>query len=107
MDREKSQRVALGLVAALAVGAGGYCFVFRDSGHADVQSTVNEVSQRRTAPTEPSSGFKPKAVEKEAVTSPESIHRPEPKEPPDEGIGARRKPQGGERTRKQGHTTAA
>lgn len=48
MDAAKTQKVMLGLVAVLAIGAGTYYFVLRDTGPKRTAKADSVVTQRRT-----------------------------------------------------------
>lgn len=48
MDAAKRQKVMLGLVAVLAIGAGTYYFVLRDTGSERTAKAESVVTERRT-----------------------------------------------------------
>ena len=106
MDRQKTQRIALGLAAALAVGAGGYGFIFRDALVTPTQMTDVQTGRRKAEDIAPvQHSVRPKPVETPEV-------RPAPKvrdvgETPAPVPGRRGAAHGGERTLKAHDTPPA
>lgn len=102
MDQQQKQKLMLGIVAVLALGAGGYYFVLRDSGESNQSSVTEGPAERRVRTTtetpETVRKERPKeAAPKEAV----AVERREREEEETTEVTRKAKPRSGEKSTKK------
>ena len=68
MDEQKKQKVLIGVLAVLALGAGGYYFVLREPASNNVQAKATGPVERRVRKAEADPGRREKKVSRKRKT---------------------------------------